>query len=282
MTTETERRLQAAARATDAVVAGWAEPGAVPLPAARTARTRWRRVLYPVLSAAAVAAVVIAAVLTTGGGSGSGPAPAARSTSTPSAATSTVAPPTTDAPTRATAELQRHIAGLRQLSPTWMTDGSFWITAEYWTAGRHLADVNLEVGHAVHASAGNPCVLAKGETPGHQGAPAPDDRCTLLPQADGAPVWLRRMGHSAYRPWTTARTKDWLLSQVRDDGTVVTLDVTSMIGNRPSGDPIYASVPFRIALSQLVAVVTSADVAWGGPCTRHCVLPGPPTQQPTH
>lgn len=287
-----ERRLQAAADATDTIVAGWSD--AVDLPSARAGRhtrTIRGRLVYPALCAAAVAAV-IAAVLAlpstspaqhgAAAGIGTPASPASTAPVAPpappaSSPRTTVVPPPSDPPARARHVLTRALVGLRDVTTRWATDGSYDIGARYWQGGAFVATVGLSVIREAHPSVGNPCVLAKGAVAGHQGAPAPDDVCTALRQPDGTVVWVWKQGHSAYRPWTTARTKDWNIVQVRGDGTVVSLDVTSLIGTGNSGQPIYASTPFDIPESTLVRIVTDPQVTMGGPCTHDCTqLSGAP------
>lgn len=195
---------------------------------------------------------------------------------TPSSSTP-VAPRPADPPTRARQVLTRALVGLRDVRTSWFANASYEIDAAYWQRGAHTANVDLSVRHEPQPSSGNPCVLATGQVAGHQGAPAPDDVCTAQPQSDGTVVWTWRMGHSAYRPWTTTHTQDWQISQVRGDGTVIVLEVSNTIGMQNSGLPMYASTPFDIPASTLVQIVTASRLRLDGPCTHHCAtqLPGP-------
>jgi hypothetical protein len=171
--------------------------------------------------------------------------------------------------------LARSLVGLREITPIWYDTGWYVIDAADWQHGVHVASVEVTVYWSAHPYRGNPCVLQNGMVAGRQGAPTPDDVCAARPDPHGT-VWIWKMGHSAERPWTTAHTKDWIVSQARADGTVVTVEATSQIGSHPSGRPIYASTPFNIPVDTLVQIATDSQVGMDGPCTHDCTAFTPP------
>jgi hypothetical protein len=136
--------------------------------------------------------------------------------------------------------------------PTWSA-----VMGSYAPGGQQVANIVLET-YPNRSEPGDPCAPRAIGAPGRQGAAAPEDVCTSVPQPDGTMVWIRRDGFSATRPWTTADTRNVQAFHFRSDGRTVNLRLDNMINPDP---PTYYTPAFEVTDAQLVAVVTAPEVA---------------------
>ncbi len=308
-----ERRLAAAADATDHLVAGWEPSGKNVVRAGFGEHGTRRPVAYPLLSAAAVAAVVVAVVAVAADGSGDGIHTAGHASTTGSPSTSAPASstriPRPDSGAAAEtaglvlttqldggqAAVKYHVSLTSSLNDP---SGSYEIQAFYGAKVVRQGDpgssakgsVDLSVTRGAASEDRDPCVLQPGERAGRQGAPARDDSCTSVPRADGTRVWVHREGHSADRPWTTKDTKVATVSQLRADGTLVELTISNQVPEYllgASAAPHWTTPAWAYPDDVLIGVVTSPQIVRGATCSKHCIpsrtsgTPGPGTASPS-